>query len=92
MCAFGLSTSITERVGQKTLTYYCGTPGFMSYEMTKLKHSQYEGCVDLFYNDVYGLSKVIDFAMTSIYDQSYRLNIMNDVPYRIYSSNETPVS
>jgi serine/threonine protein kinase len=30
LCDFGLSTSITEKVGQKTLTEYCGTAGCMS--------------------------------------------------------------
>jgi hypothetical protein len=32
----------------------------MSSEMEHLKNSQYKGKVDLFYNDVYGLTKVIN--------------------------------
>jgi serine/threonine protein kinase len=30
LCDFGLSTSITEGVGQKTMTGFCGTAGFIS--------------------------------------------------------------
>jgi hypothetical protein len=70
------------------MTEYCGTAGYMSFEMESLKYSQYKGYVDLFYNDVYGLSKVISLTMESIDGQSYQLNPINDVPYRVCSSNE----
>jgi serine/threonine protein kinase len=71
MCDFGTSTSITERIGQKTFTEYCGTPYFMSNEMKELKDLRCEGYVDLFYNDVYGLSKAINLIMESIDNLSH---------------------
>jgi serine/threonine protein kinase len=90
LCDFGLSTSITERIAQKTLTCYCGTPSFMSYEMENLKNLQYKGYVDLFYNDVYGLSKVINLTIESI--DGDQLNPINNLPFKVYSSNEISVS
>jgi hypothetical protein len=73
------------------MTEYCGTPGYMSFEMESLKYSQYKGYVDLFYNDVYGLSKVISLTMESIDGQSYQLYIINNVPSMVYSSSEISV-
>jgi serine/threonine protein kinase len=63
LCDFGTSDNITERIGQKTLTDFCGTLGYMSREMKGLMDSQQPGLVDLFYNDAYGMSLAIYFAM-----------------------------
>jgi hypothetical protein len=77
LCDFGLSTSITERLGQKTLTEFCGTWGCMSKQMEKLKKSPHKGLVDLFYNDIYGLNIVIDSAMKFINAHQYQQNTTN---------------
>jgi serine/threonine protein kinase len=60
LCDFGLSTSIIEKVGQKTFTEFCGTKCYITKEMERLKHSKYKGFVDLFYNDIYAMSRVFD--------------------------------
>jgi serine/threonine protein kinase len=86
LCDFGLSTSITERIGQKTLTEYCGTPGFMSKAMHVLSKPPSKGLVDLFYNDAYGMSIVINAAMREIYGQNYKSNAANHIPFETYSS------
>jgi serine/threonine protein kinase len=33
LCDFGLSDGITEHIGQKSMTKYCGTLGYMSTDM-----------------------------------------------------------
>jgi serine/threonine protein kinase len=84
LCDFGLSTSITERLGQKTLTEFCGTWGCMSKQMEKLKKSPHKGLVDLFYNDIYGLNRVINF----IQGISFKRNPVNNFTSEVsYSSN-----
>jgi hypothetical protein len=56
---FGLSKFICFGIGTKILTKFVGTYNFCCPELKKLYHLSGAGYVDLYYNDVYGLNKII---------------------------------
>ena len=55
---FGGSKVINEPMGVKTYSGYFGTKGFCSNEMVSIINDSRK-CVDLYYNDVFGLVKTI---------------------------------
>lgn len=52
---FGVTTFIKERIGYKSVTKFAGTMGFASDEMRKI-FVEKKGLVDLYFNDLHGLS------------------------------------
>jgi serine/threonine protein kinase len=60
LCDFGTSEPTIQQIGEKTETYLEGTIDYMSTEMIRLREKEPPiGFVDLFYNDIYALSRSI---------------------------------
>lgn len=55
---FGGTTFIKEPLGYRSTTNFIGTMGYVSSEMNNLLNSK-KGLVDLYFNDIYGLRKLL---------------------------------
>ena len=53
---FGYSRSIKQKLGEKTWAFYCGTYNYVSEELKSLFHLKQPKFVDLYANDLYGLT------------------------------------
>ena len=67
---FGLSRLVEEDIGFKTITNYVGTIDYWSPEMGKCFREKKQMLIDLYYNDLYGLEKTIEFYKSQLFDDT----------------------
>jgi serine/threonine protein kinase len=72
---YGISCSIAEDIGQKTLTYREGTKKYMSLEMHNLKKTLL-GYADLYYNDL----NCLQMTLSEMRNPYYTPAMFNDIP------------